>query len=160
MNAPDDLPARSRLVHEHLAAAGVDSAIVVLPDSARTAALAAAAIGCEVGAIGNSLVLVADGEPVLVMTSGAHRVDFGVLARSIGADAVAMAPADVVREATGQVIGGVAPVGHPTRLRTYLDEDLRGFAQVWTAGGTPHTVMPLTFAQLESLTGGEMIRVA
>lgn len=159
MTASDGLPARSRIVQEHLAAAGVDSRIVVLPDSARTAALAAAAIGCEVGAIANSLVLSADGEPILVMTSGAHRVDMTVLAQSIGADAVAMAAADTVRAATGQAIGGVAPVGHPAPLRTYLDEALRDHAEVWTAGGTPHTVMPLTFAQLSALTHGETIRV-
>lgn len=160
MTTAEELPARSRIVQEHLAAAGIDSIIRVLPGSARTAALAASAIGCEVGAIANSLVLTADGEPILVMTSGAHRVDLTALAQSVGADAVAMASPAVVREATGQAIGGVAPVGHPAPLRTYLDEALRDYDEVWTAGGTPHTVMPLTFAQLCSLTGGEVIRVA
>ena len=91
------LPERSRLVQQHLAEAGVESEIRVLPDSARTAAEAAAAIGCDVAAIANSLVFVADGSPVLVMTSGGHRVDLEVLARSIGADAIGMAPASVVR---------------------------------------------------------------
>ncbi|WP_315900809.1 YbaK/EbsC family protein [Microbacterium esteraromaticum] len=160
MTAADPLPARSRIVHDQLADAGIEGRIVILPDSARTAALAAAAIGCPVGAIANSLVLVADGDPLLVMTSGAHRVDFGVLAASIGAAEVAMAPAAVVRSATGQAIGGIAPIGHPTRLRTYIDEDLRDFAEVWTAGGTPDTVMPLSFAQLQHLTAGRVIRVA
>ncbi|MDT0156975.1 YbaK/EbsC family protein [Microbacterium sp. ARD32] len=160
MTEPDNLPARSRLVREHLTAAGIRNEIRILPDSARTAALAAAAIGCEVGAIGNSLVLLADGAPILVMTSGAHRVDPDVFAAGIGADAVVMAPADVVRTATGQAIGGVAPVGHPAPLRTYLDEQLRDHDPVWTAAGTPHAVMPLTFSQLQSLTGGETIRVA
>ena len=149
MTTAEGLPTRSRIVREHLAAAGVEDRIVVLPESARTAALAAAAIGCEVGAIANSLVLVADDEPILVMTSGAHRVDFGVLAQSIGARAVEMAPPAVVRAATGQAIGGVAPVGHPSRLRSYLDEELRGHEVVWTAAGTPETVMPLTFDQLQ-----------
>lgn len=160
MTAAESLPTRSRLVHDRLAAAGIDSRIVVLPDSARTAALAAAAIGCEVGAIANSLVLVSDDEPILVMTSGAHRVDFEVLAGSIGAHAVKMAPPAVVGEATGQVIGGVAPVGHPAPLRTYLDEDLQRFDEVWTAGGTPETVMALSFAQLAAVTAGRIIRVA
>ncbi|WP_259363238.1 YbaK/EbsC family protein [Microbacterium esteraromaticum] len=160
MTSPDTLPPRSRIVHDRLAEAGIDARILVLPDSARTAALAADAIGCHVGAIANSLVLVADGEPILVMTSGAHRVEFGVLAGQIGADTVAMAPPAVVRESTGQVIGGVAPVGHPTPLPTYVDEDLRGFDEVWTAGGTPETVMPLTFAQLVEVTGGRLVRVA
>lgn len=160
MTAPETLPPRSRLVHDRLAEAGIDVRIVVLPDAARTAALAAQAIGCPVGAIANSLVLVADGEPILVMTSGAHRVDFEMLAEQIGADAVSMAPPAVVRDSTGQVIGGVAPVGHPSPLPTWIDEDLRGYAEVWTAGGTPETVMPLTFEQLIAMTGGRPIRVA
>lgn len=126
-----DLPERSRLVQQHLADAGVETEIRVLPDSARTAPEAAAAIGCEVAAIANSLVFVADGSPVLVMTSGGHRADLEVLARSIGADAVAMAPASVVRDVTGQAIGGVAPVGHPAPLRTYIDENLRDHPKIW-----------------------------
>lgn len=160
MTAAEHLPARSRIVHDHLVAAGVDTEVVVLPDSARTAVEAAAAVGCEVGAIANSLVLVAGDAPVLVMTSGAHRVDFAVLAESLGVTAVSMAPAALVREVTGQAIGGVAPVGHPTPLPTYLDNDLQGYAQIWAAAGTPHAVMPLTFSQLEQLTSGTIVRVA
>ncbi|WP_341957229.1 YbaK/EbsC family protein [Microbacterium sp. LWH13-1.2] len=153
------LPERSRLVQQHLAEAGVESEIRILPDSARTAAEAAAAIGCDVAAIANSLVFVADGTPVLVMTSGGHRVDLEVLARSIGADVIGMAPASVVREATGQAIGGVAPVGHPARLRTYIDDALGDHPEIWAAAGHPHTVMPLTFGSLRMLTDGEVIAV-
>lgn len=153
------LPPRSIIVTEHLAAAGADVEVRVLPDSARTAAEAADAIGCEVAAIANSLVLVADGEPILVMTSGGHRVDLDVLRGSIEADHVVMAPASVVREATGQAIGGVAPVGHPAPLRTYIDEALADHPQIWAAAGHPHTVMPLTFELLRSLTGGVVIAV-
>ncbi|WP_329608141.1 YbaK/EbsC family protein [Microbacterium sp. KUDC0406] len=115
MTAEQALPERSRIVAEHLAAAGVDTRVVVLPDSARTAAEAARAVGCPVGAIANSLVLTADGDPVLVMTSGAHRVDFTALSAALGAAEVAMAPAAIVREVTGQAIGGVAPVGTRSR---------------------------------------------
>lgn len=154
------LPERSIIVQRHLEAAGVQAAIRVLPDSARTAAAAAAAIGCEVAAIANSLVFVTDGAPVLVMTSGGHRVDFAVLCESIGADEVAMAPASLVREVTGQTIGGVAPVGHPTPLRTFIDESLAGHDEIWAAAGHPHTVMPLTFEILRTLTSGEVITVA
>ncbi len=160
MTAAESLPARSRIVHDHLVAAGVETQVVVLPDSARTAVEAAAAVGCDVGAIANSLVLTADDAPVLVMTSGAHRVDFAVLAQSLGAAAVAMAPAALVREVTGQAIGGVAPVGHPAPLPTYLDQDLQDYEQIWAAAGTPHSVMPLTFAQLQKLTAGTVVRVA
>lgn len=154
-----DLPERSRLVQQHLIDAGVTTEIRILPDSARTAPEAAAAIGCDVSAIANSLVFVADGAPVLVMTSGGHRVDLAVLARSTGAATIAMAPASVVREATGQAIGGVAPVGHPTRLRTYIDEDLREHREIWAAAGHPHTVMPLTFETLHRLTDGDVVAV-
>lgn len=154
------LPARSIVVTQHLEAAGVSAQIRVLPDSARTAIAAAEAIGCEVAAIANSLVLVADGSPVLVMTSGGHRVDLDVLRESIGAEDVAMASASVVRQATGQAIGGVAPVGHPARLQTFIDEALADHDEIWAAAGHPHTVMPLTFDILRTLTGGEIIAVA
>lgn len=154
------LPPRTQVVQEHLHAAGIDTEVVILPDSARTAVEAAAAVGCDVGAIANSLVLTADHATVLVMTSGAHRVNFAVLAEALGASSVAMAPAPLVRAATGQAIGGVAPTGHPAPLHTFLDEDLRAYEQIWAAAGTPHAVMPLTFAQLQTLTSGTVVRVA
>ena len=159
MSETASLPERSRIVQQHLAEAGVDTVIRVLPDSARTAAEAAAAIGCEVSAIANSLVFLADGVPVLVMTSGGHRVDLVTLTSSIGVAEVAMAPASVVRSATGQAIGGVAPVGHPAPLRTYIDEDLQHHETLWAAAGHPHTVMPLTFEQLRTITDGTVISV-
>lgn len=155
-----DLPERSRLVFQHLADAGIETSIRVLPDSARTAPEAAAAIGCEVAAIANSLVFLADGQPILVMTSGGHRADVAVVARSIGATEVGMASASVVRASTGQAIGGVAPTGHPEPLRTYIDEALAEHDEIWAAAGHPHTVMPLTFDSLRRLTGGEVIAVA
>lgn len=154
-----DLPARSRLVHDALRAAGITGEIVVLPDAASTAALAAAALGIEVGAIANSLVFWSDGEPLLVMTSGAHRVDTAALAERLGRERIARATVDQVREATGQAIGGVAPTGHPAPLVTVVDEDLAAFAEIWAAGGTPHTVFPLTFDELVALTGGTVMKV-
>jgi len=160
MSETASLPERSRIVQQHLAEAGVDTVIRVLPDSARTAAEAATAIGCEVSAIANSLVFLADGAPVLVMTSGGHRVDLVTLTSSIGVDEVSMAPAPIVRSATGQAIGGVAPVGHPAPLRTYIDEELQHHETLWAAAGHPHTVMPLTFEQLRTITEGTVISVA
>ncbi|MFC6597303.1 YbaK/EbsC family protein [Kitasatospora paranensis] len=150
-----DLPARSRPVAEALAAAGVAPDIRVLPDSARTAAEAAAALGCAVGAIANSLVFRCDGEPLLVMTSGAHRVDTAFLAERLGAVLIDRAPAATVRSATGQAIGGVAPVGHPAPLRTVVDTSLAEHPVIWAAAGHPHTVFPLTYPELVRLTGGE-----
>jgi len=158
--APAPLPERSRIVQEHVRAAGLDSQVRELPDSARTAVEAAAALGCEVGAIGSSLLFLADGEPLLVMTSGRHRVDVDLLSAAVGARTVAMAPAATVREVTGQAIGGVAPVGHPAPVRTVVDAALRDYDVVWTAGGTPHTVMPMAFDELVALTGGDVVVVA
>lgn len=154
------LPARSLLVAASLEAAGIEGAIIVLPDAASTAALAAAALDIEVGAIANSLVFWSDDEPLLVMTSGAHRVDTMALAVRLGRGSIRRATPDQVLAATGQPIGGVAPTGHPAPLTTIIDEALAEFAEIWAAGGTPHTVFPLTFDELVRLTGGTVTRVA
>lgn len=150
---------RNREVQDALHRAGIDSRIVVLDDHARTAVLAAEQLGCPVGAIANSLVFMADGEPLLVMASGAARVDTAVVAGAVGAAEVTKADAGQVREATGQVIGGVAPTGHPRPLRTLVDEDLRAHEEVWAAGGTPDTIFSLTFEELVALTGGAVTAV-
>ncbi|GAA2073598.1 YbaK/EbsC family protein [Microbacterium hatanonis] len=155
----DALPARSQLVAARLREAGITGEIRVLPDAASTAALAAAALGVEVGAIANSLIFLGDGEPLLVMTSGAHRVDTAALAERLGLARITRAGADQVREATGQAIGGVAPTGHPAPIRTVVDEALAEYPQLWAAGGTPHTVFPLTFDELVSLTGAPVVKV-
>ena len=146
-------------MHDALRAAGIPGEIVVLPDSAATAAQAAAALGVEVGAIANSLVFWSDGEPLLVMTSGAHRVDTTALAGRLGRQVIERATAQQVRDATGQAIGGVAPAGHPAPLPTVVDEALSAYPEIWAAAGTPHTVFPLTFDELVALTGGEVARV-
>ncbi|MFT4052034.1 MAG: YbaK/EbsC family protein [Microbacterium sp.] len=155
----ENLPPRSRLVHDALRAAGVGGEIVVLPDAASTAALAAAALGVPVGAIANSLVFWSDGAALLVMTSGAHRVDTAALAQRLGRGKIQRATPEQVREATGQAIGGVAPTGHPAPLPTVVDEALAAFPQIWAAGGTPHTVFPLTFEELVRLTDGTVVKV-
>ena len=155
----DQLSPRSRLVHDALRAAGIPGDIVVLPDAASTAPLAAAALGVEVGAIADSLVFWSDGGPLLVMTSGAHRVDATALAGRLGRECIVRATPEQVREATGQAIGGVAPTGHPAPLTTVVDEALAAYPEIWAAGGTPHTVFPLTFDQLVALTGGTVTQV-
>lgn len=155
----DQLPVRSRIVHDSLRAAGIAGEIVVLPDAASTAPLAAGALGVEVGAIANSLVFWSDDEPLLVMTSGAHRVDTVALAGRLGRHSIRRASADQVREATGQAIGGVAPTGHPAPLFTIVDADLADYPEIWAAGGTPHTVFPMTFDELVALTGGTVTKV-
>ncbi|MFT4211017.1 MAG: YbaK/EbsC family protein [Microbacterium sp.] len=154
-----ELPARSLLVQRALRRAGIDSEIIVLPDAAATAAAAAAALGADVGAIANSLVFDGDGEPLLVMTSGAHRVDTGALAARLGRGRIRRATPEQVRAATGQVIGGVAPTGHPAPIETIVDEALAVHPLLWAAAGTPHTMFALTFDQLVALTGGTVHRV-
>lgn len=153
-----------RLVIDALEAAGAAPRAVtglrVLPDAVTTAAAAAAALGVEVGQIANSLVFEADGAPLLVLTSGAHRVDTGKVAALVGAERVRRASAEFVHAATGQRIGGVAPVGHPAPLRTLVDRALEPFDEVWAAGGIPHAVFPTTFAELVAVTGGEPADVA
>jgi prolyl-tRNA editing enzyme YbaK/EbsC (Cys-tRNA(Pro) deacylase) len=133
---------------------GVDGQVIELSEAAPTAATAAAQLGCEIGAIANSLVFSADGAPLLVLTSGAHRVDTRRVAGLIGAAKVKRADPEFVRAATGQVIGGVAPVGHPAPLRTLVDTWLDKYDVVWAAGGHAHTVFPTSFAELVRITGG------
>jgi prolyl-tRNA editing enzyme YbaK/EbsC (Cys-tRNA(Pro) deacylase) len=133
---------------------GVEGQVVELPERAATAAAAAAQLGCEVGAIANSLVFSADGRPLLVMTSGAHRVDTARVAALIGASVVQRADAVSVRGWTGQVIGGVAPVGHPAPIRTLVDTWLEKYDVIWAAAGHPHTVFPTSYAELIRITAG------
>jgi prolyl-tRNA editing enzyme YbaK/EbsC (Cys-tRNA(Pro) deacylase) len=133
---------------------GVAGQVRVLPEPAPTAAAAASQLGCEVGAIANSLVFSADGAPLLVMTSGAHRVDTAKVAALVGAGAVRRADARSVRDWTGQAIGGVGPVGHPAPIRTLVDVWLEKYDVIWAAAGHPHTVFPTSFAELVRITAG------
>lgn len=153
------LPARSQQVARALAAAGVSGEVRELADSTRTAAEAAAALGCDIGAIANSLIFLSDGEPVLVLTSGRHRVDTKALAERWGRGKLHRATPDQVRAATGQVIGGVAPLGHPTPLPTVVDAALSDYPQIWAAAGTPRTVFPTTAAELRRITNATELPV-
>jgi len=155
---PTDHPSIRR-VRDRLAELGATGEVRVLPDSVRTAAAAAQALGCEVGAIANSLVFDADGVPVLIMTSGAHRVDTQRCAERIGVPALRRAQPDFVRQHTGQVIGGVSPVGHPTPLRTFVDPWLDRHEQVWAAAGHPNALFATTYEELLRVTGGRRLDV-
>lgn len=141
-------------VQAALRAGGAAGEVRELADSTRTAAEAAAALGCPVGAIVKSLVFVADGHPVLVLASGDHQVDTHKVGHALDAHHVGRADADLVRDATGYAIGGVAPVGHPHPLRTLVDPALGAYDVVWAAAGTPHAVFPTSYAELLALTGG------
>jgi Uncharacterized conserved protein len=136
-----------------LAEQGLTPRIVWFDDAVTTAQLAADALGVEVGQIANSLVFTLDDEPILVLTSGAHRVDTHWLGEQLGGQ-LGRASKEVVKQATGQVIGGVAPVGHPAPVRTIVDPDLANFDEVWAAAGHAKTVFPTTFDELVRITGG------
>jgi prolyl-tRNA editing enzyme YbaK/EbsC (Cys-tRNA(Pro) deacylase) len=136
--------------------AGVDARIVEFEQPTRTSAEAAAAIGCEVAEIAKSIVFRgrASGAAIVVVASGANRVSEAKVAAHVG-EPLARADADFVREATGYAIGGVAPVGYPRPAKLLLDEELRRFATVWAAGGTPYSVFPLAPDELRRVTGAE-----
>ena len=142
-----------------LRAAGATGTVRHLPAGARTAAAAAAQLGVEVGAIANSLVFDVDGNPLLVLTSGAHRVDEPLVATLLGVPAISRATPEFVRRHTGQAIGGVAPIGHPEPIGTLVDIELARHDQVWAAAGHPHTVFPTTYDELLDLTGGTAAEV-
>ena len=141
-----------------LADHGLTPQIRWFDDAATTAQAAADALGIEVGAIANSLIFTLDGDAVLVLTSGAHRVDTDWLGGKLGGS-LGRASKELVREATGQVIGGVAPVGHPAPLRTLVDVALTEYSVVWAAAGHAHTVFPTSFDELVRITGGEATAV-
>lgn len=140
-------------MQEVLSGLGATGRPVQLAASARTAAQAAEALGVEVGAIASSLVFLLDDEPLLVLTSGAHRVEPALVEGALGGT-LHRADADRVRAVTGQAIGGVAPVGHPAPLRTVVDVALQRYDVVWAAAGHPHAVFPTTFDELVRITGG------
>ena len=148
--------ARFRDAH---AALGGTGEIVILPESVHTAALAASALGCEVGAIANSLLFDTGGSPVLILTSGSHRVDTQLTSERIGVKQLKRATPEFVREHTGQVIGGVSPIGHPSPIRTYLDIALGEYDIVWAAAGHPAAVYSTTYDELLAMTDAQEIEV-
>lgn len=159
MAAP--LPDNAVRVQEHLRAHGCAAAVVELPGGTRTAADAARAVGCDVAQIAKSIVFRAaeSGRPVLVVASGAHRVDEAAIAVLLG-ESVQKASPDFVREKTGYAIGGVPPVAHATPPVVFVDRHLLSLETVWAAAGTPMTVFPVAPAELVRLTGGTVARVA
>jgi len=151
-------PAITRFRDAHRSRGGTGD-VVILPDSVHTAALAAEALGCEVGAIANSLLFDDGGRPVLILTSGAHRVDTDLVAQRIGAGSLRRAKPEFVKEHTGQVIGGVSPLGHPQPVATYLDPWLQKYDVVWAAAGHPAAVFSTTYDELLTMTGATPVEV-
>ncbi len=153
-----DLPASAQRVQRALDALGFAHEVRTFPDSTRTSAEAAAAVGCAVGQIAKSLVFRRKraGAPLLVIASGANRVDEKKIAAALD-EPIGRADAEFVRAETGYAIGGIPPVGHDRPIVTLIDEDLMGFAEIWAAAGTPHAVFRLTPADLVAMTGGRVM---
>ena len=154
------LPESAQRVADLLAARQHDRPVVMLPASGRTAAEAAAGLGCSVAEIAKSIIFrrLSDDAPVLVIASGSNRVDEAKVAAQLGP--LGKADAKFVREKTGYVIGGVCPIGHAVKPLMLLDQDLFNFASIWAAAGHPHAVFNLTAQQLQDMTGAAVADVA
>ena len=154
------LSSSAQRVQDALAAAGVATRIVEYDVPARTSAEAAAVLGCAVGQIAKSLIFRAtSGSPVLVIASGAHRVDEAKVAALAG-EPIGKADADFVRAVTGYAIGGIPPLAHAQALRTFVDRNLMQYETVYAAGGTPHAMFPIAPAELVRVAGGAIADTA
>jgi prolyl-tRNA editing enzyme YbaK/EbsC (Cys-tRNA(Pro) deacylase) len=148
-------------VQDSLRAAGFSYAVVELRSPTRTAAEAAQAVGCDIGQIAKSLVFerVPGGLPLLVIASGAHRVDESRLSKEVGAQKIRKPDAEYVRRFTGFAIGGVPPLGHDTLLDTLIDEALLRHPYIWAAAGTPNALFRMDPKDLLPMTGGRVVSV-
>jgi len=168
MNEEDVLSHPSVIrVRDYLQSVGVSGQVVVLKDSARTAAEAAEALGIEVGQVASSIVFkLPNGNPLLVITSGRHRVDTELVARNLGVEKLHRADADYVRSVSGfaiggvspvawvsEPVGGVSPIGWVSDATVLIDLALDDYEVVWAAAGHPHSVFPTTYAELITCTG-------
>ena len=161
MSEADILPRGARRVRAALLELGLPADIVQLADSTRTAPEAAAAVGCELGAIVKSLVMrgTSTHTPVLALVSGDNRADVALI-EAVLDEPVERPDAAYVREVTGYAIGGIPPVGHPQPVRTVMDEDLLRFDTVWAAAGHPHAVFGIAPAELARATGAQVLALA
>jgi prolyl-tRNA editing enzyme YbaK/EbsC (Cys-tRNA(Pro) deacylase) len=157
----NELSNSARRVQQALKDMEIACRVVELPGSTRTAVEAAQAIGCTVAQIAKSLIFKGEksNQPVLVIASGSNRVDEKIL-RDLLDEKIGKADADFVRENTGFAIGGIPPLGFPQPIRTFIDEDLLTFKEIWAAAGTPHAVFCLVPADLERMTGGQVVHIA
>lgn len=147
-------------VQDALSQFGLELQVVELAASTRTSQEAADAVGCSVGQIVKSLLFRgrATHTPIFIVASGSNRVNEKTIKNLVG-EAIEKPDADYVRQRTGFVIGGVPPVGHAEKLRTFIDEDLYQYDEIWAAAGTPNAVFRLTPSDLQTITNGEVISV-
>src|SRR6266496_1371766 len=147
-------------IQDQLKSLGFDYTVIEHAESTRTAQEAAERAGCKLGQIVKSLIFMGkdSGKPILVLTSGANRVDEKRISEYVG-ESISRAGADFVRAATGFAIGGVPPIGHTQKMETYLDEDFRQYETIWAAAGTPNAIFELPTKVLEQITDAKVVRV-
>ena len=157
---PEILSSNARKVQEALNSLGLDCQVIEMKNTTRSASEAADAVGCHVGQIVKSLVFMGrkSHNPFLVVASGLNRVNEKRLAHFTG-EPVKMPDADFVRQKTGFVIGGVPPLGHRTKLQTFIDADLLKYEEIWAAAGTPNALFKLTPKELQLMTRGQVVSI-
>lgn len=146
-------------VKRALAGAGVRDTVRIFDTKVPTAAAAARALGCNVAAITNSLVFDVDGAPLLILASGAARVDTTLVASQLGTGKIRRASAAFVLEHTGQAVGGVAPIGHPEKIRTLMDDSLAAHDLLWAGAGDPSSMFSITYKELLRITDATELAV-
>jgi prolyl-tRNA editing enzyme YbaK/EbsC (Cys-tRNA(Pro) deacylase) len=146
-------------VKQALTAAGAQDTVIVFDSKVPTAAAAAAALGCELAAITNSLVFDLAGDPLLILASGAAKVDVRKVAAQLGVGKIRRASPDFVLAHTGQEVGGVAPLGHPEKIRTVLDDSLAAHPVLWAGAGDHNSMFSISYPELRRITGGEEMPV-
>ena len=157
--SPEAFPAPVANVKRALTALGAQDTVTVFDSKVPTAAAAAAALGCDVAAITNSLVFDLEGAPLLILASGAAKVDVRKVAAQLGTGKIRRASPEFVLEHTGQEVGGVAPVGHPEKIRTLLDESLAAHPVLWAGAGDHNSMFSIGYEDLQRITGAEEMPV-
>ncbi|MDP9934109.1 YbaK/EbsC family protein [Paenarthrobacter nicotinovorans] len=157
--ATENIPAPVLNVKSALTMAGVEDTVRIFETQVPTAAAAATVLGCDVAAITNSLIFELDGGPLLILASGAAKVDTALVAAQLGTAKIRRATPDFVLQHTGQEVGGVAPLGHPAPIRTVLDASLREHPVLWAGAGDHHSMFSITYRDLARITGAEELRV-
>ncbi|MEW1819605.1 YbaK/EbsC family protein [Arthrobacter sp. NPDC080031] len=157
--ATDMVPAPVLNVKSALAAAGAQDTVRTFDDDVPTAAAAASLLGCDIAAIANSLVFELDGAPLLILASGAAKVDTALVAASLGTARIRRASPDFVLEHTGQAVGGVAPLGHPRPIRTILDISLQEHPLLWAGAGDHNSMFSISYGELQRITAAQPLKV-
>ncbi len=157
--ATETIPAPVLNVKSALTAAGAQDTVRTFDDGVPTAAAAASLLGCDIAAIANSLVFELDGAPLLILASGAAKVDTALVAASLGTARIRRASSDFVLEHTGQAVGGVAPLGHPQPIRTILDISLQEHPLLWAGAGDHNSMFSISYSELQRITAAQPLKV-